>query len=361
MKKQVKMFIVTTLACTFLLGAGISAEAASKVAINDDNFSATLTYIAQEADKDGDGYLSKKEATTVTELSFSSSEKSNPFKGLEYFSNIKDFDYTANINWRDEDNWDTIKNDTSVQHQLNLSNNKKLENVTVLCKTLYLTEINLKGCSNLKDIDIFCEGNVDTLNLEGCNNLQNFSCMHTGVKKINLSNRKKLTKVAVSSYTEDSKDDIKTLNLKNCSNLTYLGCSGVQKLKLKGADKLQQINCDSSRLSSLDLHDKKELQTVKCYNNPNLTQLDVSGCRNLRSIHCYNTGLKKINVKQNANLVRLRCNSTAIKKLNLKNNKKLRLLDCRDTNIRSLNLPKILKGKAKVKCGKDIPVTYMIK
>lgn len=191
MKKQVKMFIFTALACTFLLGAGISAEAASKVAINDHNFSATLTYIAQEADKDGDGYLSKKEAANVTELSFSSSEKSDPFKGLEYFSNIKDFDYTANISWRDEDNWDALKNDTSVQHQLNLSNYKKLENVTVLCKTLYLTEINLKGCSNLKDVDIFCEGNVDTLNLEGCNNLQNFSCMHTGVKKNQLVQPKK--------------------------------------------------------------------------------------------------------------------------------------------------------------------------
>lgn len=361
MKKHLKPFIFTALACTFLLGAGISVEASSKVAINDDNFSATLSYIAQEADKNGDGYLSKKEAANVTELSFNSSEKNDPFKGLEYFSNIKDFDFTADLSWREEDNWDTVKNDISVQHRLNLSNYKKLENVTILCKTVYLKEINLKGCSNLKDIDIFCEGNVDTLNLEGCNNLQSFSCIHTGVKKIDLSNRKKLTKVAVSSYTEDDKDDIKTLNLKNCSNLTYVGCSGVRKLKLKGADKLRQINCDNSKFTSLDLRNKKELQTVKCYDNPNLTQLDVSGCRNLRNIHCYNTGLKKINVKQNANLIRLRCNNTAIKKLNLKNNKKLRLLDCRDTNIRSLNLPKELKRKTKVKCDKEVLVTYNVK
>ncbi len=41
MKKHLKTFIFTALACTLLLGAGISAEAAekvSKVAINDENF-----------------------------------------------------------------------------------------------------------------------------------------------------------------------------------------------------------------------------------------------------------------------------------------------------------------------------------
>lgn len=41
MRKHFKTFIVTALACTFLLGAGISAEAVSKpsgVAINDTNF-----------------------------------------------------------------------------------------------------------------------------------------------------------------------------------------------------------------------------------------------------------------------------------------------------------------------------------
>lgn len=363
MRKHFKTFIFTALACAFLAGAGISAEAASKVAINDDNFSATLIDIAQEADKNGDGYLSKKEAANVTELSFNSSEKNDLFKGLEYFSNIKDFDFTADIDWREEDNLDTIKNDTSIQHRLNLSNYKKLENVTIFCKTLYLKEINLKGCSNLKNINISCRGNIDTLNLKGCNNLQSFSCMNTSVKKIDLSNRKKLMRVAITIFSDKDEDAgyIKTLNLKNCSNLTYVGCSGVRKLKLKGADKLQQVNCNNSKFTSLDLRNKKALQTVKCYDNPNLTQLDVSGCRNLRNIHCYNTGLKKINVKQNANLVRLRCNNTAIKKLNLKKNKKLRLLDCRDTNIRSLNLPKTLKGKAKVKCSRGIPVTYNIK
>ena len=60
MRKHLKPFIFTALACTFLLGAGISADAASKVAINDTNFSSAVKTLAEKADTNKDGYLSKK-------------------------------------------------------------------------------------------------------------------------------------------------------------------------------------------------------------------------------------------------------------------------------------------------------------
>ncbi len=61
MKKHLKLFIFTALACTFLLGAGVSAQAASKyVAINDTNFSSAVKTYAEEADTNRDGYLSGK-------------------------------------------------------------------------------------------------------------------------------------------------------------------------------------------------------------------------------------------------------------------------------------------------------------
>ena len=48
MRKYFKSLIFTALACTFLLGAGISAKAESKVAINDTNFSAEVKRKAEE-------------------------------------------------------------------------------------------------------------------------------------------------------------------------------------------------------------------------------------------------------------------------------------------------------------------------
>ena len=54
MRKHLKTFIVTALAGTFLLGAGISAEAASKVAINDTNFARAVKEYAEKADTNKD-------------------------------------------------------------------------------------------------------------------------------------------------------------------------------------------------------------------------------------------------------------------------------------------------------------------
>ena len=119
MKKLLKPIIFTTLACAFLLGAGISAEAASKVAINDKNFSTSLISVAREADKNGDGYLSKKEASSVKNIQFRSYMKEDPLKGLEYFTDLKDFTYTSDFS--EDLSWEDIKNDTSTEHILNLS------------------------------------------------------------------------------------------------------------------------------------------------------------------------------------------------------------------------------------------------
>ena len=363
MKKLLKPIIFTALACTFLLGAGISARAASKVAINDENFSTSLISVAQEADKNGDGCLSKKEVSSVENIQFRSYMKEDPFKGLEYFTNLKDFTYTSDFS--EDLSWEDIKNDTSTEHILNLSEFKKLESVDILCYSLYLKEIDLSGCSNLKEANIDGRGNIDKLNLRGCTNLKVLKCYDLGITKLNLSGLKKLSEVHVVIVNGGNKlpGKLKTLNLNKCSNLTsvYLLSDTLTNLKIKGADKLREIDCKYTQMTSLNLSDKKNLRKVNCEDNPNLTELDVSGCRQLRRLKCRNTRISRLNVKKNPDLKWLFCDNTEIKKLNLKNNKKLKKIDCRDTNIRNLNLPKTLKGKTKVKCGKEVPVTYKIK
>ena len=82
MRKLLKPIIFTALACTFLLGAGMSARAASKVAINDENFAWVVKERADEADTNQDGYLSEKEASKVKTLWFSSRYNIDSFKGI---------------------------------------------------------------------------------------------------------------------------------------------------------------------------------------------------------------------------------------------------------------------------------------
>ncbi len=81
-----------------MLGAGISAEAAekvSKVAINDENFAWAVKEYADQADTNKDGFLSKKEASKITSVEFNSPYNIDSLKGIEYFTEIKDFTYQA--------------------------------------------------------------------------------------------------------------------------------------------------------------------------------------------------------------------------------------------------------------------------
>ena len=94
MKKHLKTFIFTALACTLLLGTGNSAEAAeksSKVAINDENFAWAVKEYADQVDTNKDGFLSKKEASKITSVEFNSPYNIDSLKGIEYFTEIKDF------------------------------------------------------------------------------------------------------------------------------------------------------------------------------------------------------------------------------------------------------------------------------
>ena len=65
MRKHFKTFLFAALTCSLLLGAGISAEAASKIRIDDTNFAWAVKEYAVEADTNDDGYLSKKEAAKI--------------------------------------------------------------------------------------------------------------------------------------------------------------------------------------------------------------------------------------------------------------------------------------------------------
>ena len=97
MRKLLKPIIFTMLACTFLLGAGMSAQAASKVAINDENFAWVVKDCAEEADTNKDGYRSEKEASKVKKLWFNPAFNVESFKGIEYFTDVERFVYKANI------------------------------------------------------------------------------------------------------------------------------------------------------------------------------------------------------------------------------------------------------------------------
>lgn len=377
MRKNFKTFIFTALACTFLLGAGISARAESRVAINDTNFSSEVKREAEEADTNGDGYLSETEASKVKTLRFTPGYNLDSFKGIEYFDDITYFYYRGRAASTDYEDFN-IYEDSTVS-EINLGGFKKLERVKIDCRTPYLKTVDLEDCTNLKELTI--EGSISnegitSLNLKGCTNLQTVDCRDIFVNKLNLSGMKKLTSVSVFG------NNMETLNLKKCSNLKTVDAGGdrLTKLKLKGAKKLEELNVRGDALEtldlstntklkkldsncenivSLDLRENKNIEKVECINNYKLAELKVKGCTKLKNIRCDNTALSKLNVKTNTNLRRLICRGTNLTKLNLKNNKKLKFLWCSNTGIQELNLSNTkIKDASGVRCDSDVSVTY---
>lgn len=422
MRKLLKPIIITMLACTFLLGAGMSAQAASKVAINDENFAWVVKDCAEEADTNKDGYLSEKEASKVKKLWFNPAFNVESFKGIEYFTDVERFVYKANI--VDEESNDYIVYEESTAPVVDLSGFKKLKSVYIRSSTDHLRTVNLQGCTNLREVRIEGrrDGCVDTLNLDGCTNLRTLDLMWTNIKKINLSGFKHLTEVSIDDLGQEK---VQTLNLKKCSNLKTVRVLSdrLTKLKLKGAKKLENLNvtaasltnldltsntqlkelylgsgtkvasldlshntrletmgCYRTALTALDFSHNKNLVKVDCHNNGNIASINVKGCKKLRSLRFDNTKVKRINVKKNTdlrylrcedtpltkldvrkntNLQSLRCDHTGIRKLNLKKNRKLKKLICPETNIRKLDLSKTkIKKPSALECDPDVSVIY---
>ena len=376
MRKHFKTFIVAAFACSLLLGAGISAKAESKVAINDTNFSAEVKRKAEEADTNGDGYLSGTEASKVKKLYFAPNYNLDSFKGIEYFPDITYFYYRGRSAGEYED-FDIIEESTAFE--IDLSGFEKLERVRIDCRTPYLKTVNLEDCTKLKELTI--EGSVlntdgiTSLNLDGCTNLQTVYCRDIAISKLKLAGLKKLTEVTAFG-------EMGILNVKNCTNLKTVNAGGSQlsSLKLKGAKKLEELYVSSDALTtldvstnsnlkklkvssegitSLDLRKNKKIEKIECINDYNLAKLKVKGCTKLKNIRCDNAALTKLNIKTNTSLRRLICRGTDITTLNLKNNRNLNYLWCTNTGIQELDLSNTkIKDDSRLKCDPTVSVIY---
>ena len=376
MKNHMKTILFTA-AFSLLLAGGISVQADAQVAINDDNFSWAVKEYAVEADDNGDGYLSEKEAAGVTTVRFDSKQNIDSFRGIEYFTDLKDFFYRANIAsaGNDDEIWSY---EDSTASELDLSGMKKLERVRIICHNSYLRSVDLGDCPKLEYVYIRGRECVDSLNLRGCTGLETLECSSLTVEKLNLSKLKKLETVTL--YLHGGK--LQKLNLKKCSGLkTLLVISDtVKEVKLKEAKKLENIrlaassletldlstntglkvlDCSAAQLSSLDVRNNKKLEKIDCNGNLRLTELKVKGCTKLKNIRCYNTALTKLNVKKNPNLKKLYCDQTGISTLNLKNNRKLKTLVCTKTNIQNLDLSNTkIRDASGLQCDEGVSVIY---
>ena len=120
------------------------------------------------------------------------------------------------------------------------------------------------------------------------------------VTSISVTNKKiqKLDGIFVFEKLEKlncSRNEIKTLDLKNCNSLTKLYCdhNSITKLNVTPCSKLQTLSCKSNDLTTLNTEGLKNLYEVYCSYNSFKETIDVSTNTALQIFSCEDNGKKE--------------------------------------------------------------------
>ena len=122
----------------------------------------------------------------------------------------------------------------------------------------------------------------------------------------------------------------------NCS-FKYFDCSNMflQFLNIQG--KINNLNCKSNELTSLDISFCRILSYLNCSDNE-LSYLDISNCQELKYLDCGLNNLNNLNLSNNPAIQELRCNQNQLTTLNLSANSSLEKLNCKNNQLSSIVL-----------------------
>lgn len=113
-------------------------------------------------------------------------------------------------------------------------------------------------------------------------------------------------------------------------------------IPLESFPELQELKCNSHRLTKLDVNKNKKLVSLSCTFSLEMKSLTVKNMPELELLSCYGipgSKLKKLDVSNNPKLRDVQCQSNAkLSSLNLSNTPELSSLNCSGCNLSSLDV-----------------------
>ena len=221
------------------------------IAIDETNFpdEKFREIVKSKCDTDNNGSLSPEEIAACTSINIYSDVKN--LKGIEFFSELTSL----------------ICRELTLT-EIDLSNNKKLEQLTVeSCK---LTNLDVSQNQALKSLD--CSGNLlSSLDVSGNVALTGLSCRQNQLKELNISKNVNLRSLSC------AENQLKELNISKNVDLSSLSCADNQlaNLDLSQNSWLESLDCEGNQLTSLDVSGHTCLNKLYCGRNQ-LTSLDAS-------------------------------------------------------------------------------------
>lgn len=154
----------------------------------------------------------------------------------------------------------------------------------------------------------------------------------------------------VSTVDQDIMRDITTLSIssKNIrdltgllyfTNLTSLNCESnkITELDLSGLYLLEYLRCSYNALSELDLTGLSNIKNLYCHGN-RISNLNLDGLTKVEWLWCNDNYLTSIDLSSCAKLIHFKCDSNFLINLDLSDSSQLAILDCSGNNLISLNL-----------------------
>lgn len=211
----------------------------------------------------------------------------------------------------------------SPLEQLDLTRNSKID--SLILTNNRLKELTLASHPTLELLMCTSNAQLKKLNLKECPKLKHLDALQTLVDEYDLSGNGELRYVAVGMGRP-----LRTLSLPQNNKIDTLmvPAAGLKKIDLSQTKQLKLLGIDNNyELSQLDLTGMKQLRDLSCEGN-SLTSLNLSDCRNLVTLVCNNNQLSALDVSGLDKLEVLTCFSNDLSSLNLTGCTSLKSLDC---------------------------------
>ena len=215
----------------------------------------------------------------------------SPLKNIKHIGSCKDYADTSfsfnncnieHINFTGLDKLETLAGFTRLKvEKLDLTNLKNLRKI-IYFGSSDTTEINLNGLENLEMFSAFDDNKFKEIDLTGLNNLKVFEGPNLGeLEKINFGGLEKLEKIAFLS-----ENNLREIDLTGLKNLKTLG--SVAEKTPEGYynyDDNNRLAFTKNKLNKVKLNDElQKIGTSSFANNPDLKDIDISNCKNLKEI-----------------------------------------------------------------------------
>lgn len=283
-------------------------------------------------------------------LSIANNDKLTSLDELQYYRNV------TGLN---------LSNNKNLAGNIDLSKYPQLTEIVVIEKSPLVTEINVKGLDQIKELSANYMDGLKKLSLEGNSKLEKLSSHHNkAIENIDASNLPSLT--LLETYYSGN---IKSINVTDSPNLQHVNSISNGSLTsfsgLSDMTELVSFKASGSKIESYDFSNMSKLKEINLasakvkeikglsaaganlqslqLSNTHVASLDISNNPNLTSIDLYNVKeLTALDVTHNPNLTSLRVPMTSISTLDVSNNTKLTYLGvahCKLTTLDIRNIP----------------------